>query len=61
MTTPTPAAYAFATAEFEEIHEALDRLEVPTHVEGERLSAAQRVHVLIGAYKSACTRITTQS
>ena len=46
-----------AAAEFLDIHQKLDKLEVPRTVEGEKLSASQRVSVLIGAYKSACTRV----
>ena len=61
MTTPSQSAYDFATAEMVDIHATLDRLEVPTHVEGERLSASQRVQVLAGAYRSACTRLITNS
>lgn len=54
---PTLTAYQMATAEMLDIHQQLDTLEVPNVVNGERLSAAQRVTVLVGAYKSACERI----
>jgi hypothetical protein len=46
-----------ASAEFNSIHDQLDALEVPRVMDEEKLSAAQRVTILVGAYKSACTRV----
>ena len=39
------------------MHERMNELEVPTHVNGERLSISQRMDILVGAYKSACERV----
>jgi hypothetical protein len=46
-----------AMSDILDIHDKLDKLEIPNVLEGEKLSASQRVSILIGAYKSACTRV----
>lgn len=60
MSEPSADAYDYALAEMLDIHATLDRLEVPAVHDGQKLSAAQRVQVLAGAYRSACTRVGSE-
>lgn len=50
-------AMDWCVAELNNIHEALNALEIPREHDGQKLSVAQRVDILVGAYKSACGRI----
>jgi hypothetical protein len=50
-------AMDWCVAELNHIHDALNALEIPREHDGHTLSVAQRVDVLVGAYKSACERI----
>lgn len=50
-------AMNLAAAEFLAIHVKLDALEIPRKLDDVVLSPSERVSVLVGAYKSSCTRV----
>lgn len=51
MTPKQLAAMQLAEAEFAQMHGLMDRCQVPTHGNGEKLSAAQRVAVLVNVHE----------